>query len=152
MKAYFIDPDSRRLRAGWRILAFFLIFIAIAAAVMVATRTILGSLRRGSDLQIVLVGIAATAAVFIARTFLDKKTLTSLGLKWDGFAVPDLLSGFLNSALVMAGIYFVMLGANLIEFHGFNWWADGSAPGADVQALVFPVVLAILFKLAIVAW
>lgn len=152
MKAYFINPDSLRLRAGWRILAFFLIFIAIAVVVMVTTRTILGSLRRGSDLQFVLVGIAATAAVFVARKFLDRKTLTSLGLEWDRFAVPDLLSGFLNSALVMAGIYFVMLGADLIEFHGFTWWTDGSAPGANVQAWVLPAVLAILFKLAIVAW
>ncbi len=152
MKEYFINPDSRRLRAGWRILIFFLIFITITAVLMVTVRTILGGLRRGSDLQFFLLGISATAAVFIARRFLDKKTLTSLGLGWDKFAVLDLLSGILNSALVMAGIYCVMLGANLIEFHGFTWWQDDPAPGANLQVLIFPVVIAILFKLAIVAW
>lgn len=152
MKKYFINPESRRLRAGWRILAFFLVFIAIAAVVMITVRTVLGSLRRGSDLQFVLLGISATAAVFTARRHLDKKTVTSLGLEWDRFAVLDLLSGIVNSAFVMAGVFFVMLGANLIQFHGFTWWGDDPAPGTRLLGFVFPVAIAILFKLAIVAW
>ena len=152
MKNYFINPETTLLRAGWRILIFFVIFIAVTAIVMIAVRTILGSLRGGGDLQFTLLTITATGSVFLARKYLDKKTLVSLGLRWDRFAILDILSGVLNSALVMAGVYFVMWGTNLIEFHGFTWWEDESSPGASFELAVIPVVLLVVYKLALVAW
>jgi membrane protease YdiL (CAAX protease family) len=152
MKNYFINPETGLLRAGWRILTFFVIFIAATAVVMLTVRSILGGLRGGGDLQFTLLTITATVAVLVARKYLDKKTLKSLGLRLDKFAVLDILSGILNSALVMAGVYFVMWSTNLIEFHGFTWWENESIPGAGIQLSAILIVFAIVYKLSLVAW
>lgn len=152
MKHYFINPETGLLRAGWRILTFLVIFVVITAVLMFTVRTILGGLRGGGNLQFTLLTITATAAVFVARKYLDKKTLMSLGLRWDKFAILDILSGILNSALVMAGVYFVMWSTNLIEFHGFTWWENEFSPGASFQLSVIPVVILVVYKLSLVAW
>jgi membrane protease YdiL (CAAX protease family) len=152
MKKYFINPDSDLLRAGWRIISFVLIFMIITAIGMISVRTILGSLQKNSVLQWTILAITATAAVFIARKYLDKKTMPSLGLVFDKFAVLDIFSGILNSALVMAGIYFAMLWTNLIEFNGFTWWTDDATADASFRVAVLPVVLAVAYKLSVVAW
>ena len=144
--------STRNLRSGWRILAFSVIFLAVTAVVMVTVRTILGGLKKGSDLQFILLGLAATAAVVIARRYIDKKRFTSLGLKWDKFAFLDILSGILNSALVMVGTFLVLLGADLITFNGFAWWMDAQTPNPGFQLAVIPIVLMIFVKLAVVAW
>ena len=90
--------------------------------------------------------------MFIARRFLDKKSFVSLGLRFDRFAVLDIISGIANSALVMAAMYYALLSMNLIEFKGFTWWMDGAAIESGLQLAALPVVLAVLYKLAIVAW
>jgi hypothetical protein len=152
MKKYFINPDTGLLRAGWRIMAFVLIFVAITATAMISVRTVLGSLQKNSVLQWSILAITATTAVFIARKYLDKKSLSSLGLNIDKYAVLDIVSGIVNSALVMAGIYFAMLWANLVEFNGFTWWSDDAVADAGFQVAALPVVLAVAYKLGIVAW
>jgi len=152
MKKYFMNPETGLLRAGWRILAFFAIFMAITASGMIGVRTILGSLQKNSVLQWSILAIAATAAVYIARKYLDRKSFPSLGLVWDKYAVLDILSGIVNSALVMTATYFVMLWANLIEFNGFTWWTDDAAADAVFRVAALPVVLAVFYKLSVVAW
>jgi membrane protease YdiL (CAAX protease family) len=152
MKKYFLNPDSGLLRAGWRITSFVLIFMILTATGMISVRTILGSLQKNSVLQWSILAITATTAVFIARKYLDKKSMSSLGLVFDKYAVLDILSGVVNSALVMAGIYFAMLWANLVEFNGFTWWSDDAIAGASFQVAALPVVLAVAYKLGIVAW
>lgn len=152
MKHYFINPATDLLRAGWRVLIFLLIFVVLTAAVMVTVRSILGGLRGGGVLQFMLLAITATGAVFISRRYLDKKTLRSLGLRLDRFAILDILSGILISALVMAGVFFFMLSTRVIEFNGFSWWQNGPGPGIGFQFSVIPVVMAVVSKLAFVAW
>jgi membrane protease YdiL (CAAX protease family) len=152
VKTYFFNSETGLLRAGWRILIFFVIFMAITSVAMISVRTILGSLRKGSDLQFSILALTATAAVFIARRYLDKKPFVSLGLQCDRYAILDAGFGFLNSALLMSGVFFLMLATGLIEFQGFSWWND--APGADdaLRRAMLPVVLLVAYKLAIVAW
>lgn len=119
---------------------------------MISVRTILGSLQKNSVLQWSILAITATTAVFLARKYLDRKSMSSLGLTFDKHAVLDIISGIVNSALVMAGIYFTMLWANLVEFNGFTWWTDDAIAGAGFQVATLPVVLAVAYKLGIVAW
>ncbi len=152
MKNYFINPETGRLRAGWRILALLILLAAVVSILMVGTRTILGSLKRGSSLQWSLVAIGTTLSVFIARKYLDKKSFVSLGLKWDKFAVLDILSGIVNSALLMAGVYFVMLWTNLIEFTGYTFWQDPEALESAVQTSAWVIAGGVFFQLTIVAW
>jgi membrane protease YdiL (CAAX protease family) len=152
MKKFFISAADGRLRAAWRILAFMVIFMAITAVGMIGVRTILGSLQKNSVLQWSILLITATSAIFIARRYLDKKPLLALGRTVDKYAVLDIFSGIMNSALTMAGMYFAMLWANLIEFHGFTWWTDEAISDASIRMAAIPIVLAVVYKLSVVAW
>lgn len=152
MKKYFVNPQTGLLRAGWRILVFLLIFIAVTAILMASVRAALGGLRGGSLLQFILLGLSATLCVIVARKYLDKKSFISLGIKWDKYAVLDVVSGVINSALVMGGLFLVMWWAGLIEFKGFSWWLSETTPGNALTAAALPIVLVALLKMTVVAW
>ncbi len=152
MKNIFINSETGLLRAGWRILLFIIIFAAITIAAMSSVRAILGSLPKLSVLQWSILAVTATLAVFLARRFLDKRSFTSLGLNVDRYAVLDVVSGIINSALVMATVFFMMLWSGLIEFHGFSWWTDSVGVDVSFQTAILPVVFAVAYKLTVVAW
>lgn len=152
MKARFVNPEDGRLRAGWRILAFAGGLIALNAVMFISVRAILGGLPRQSMLPFLIFGFVATVSVFAARRFLDRRSFESLGLRCDRYAILDLLGGVLNSALVMATMFFILLWAGLIEFQGFTWWTDDPAGVATLSAAALPAILAVLLELAIVAW
>ena len=152
MKKLFINPESNKLRAGWRILAFIIIFAIINLGLTFGVREMLGSLKGGGTLWFTLLGISATIAAYISRKYIDKDTLVSLGLKFDKAAIKDLLYGVFNSALIMAGIYFTMLFTGLIEFEGMSWWSGYIGSGVQFSMAVLPIVLVVFWKLVIVAW
>ncbi len=152
MKNIFVNSETGLLRAGWRIFLFILLFLAITIASMASVRAILGSLPKLSVLQFSILAVTATLAVFLARKFLDKRSFTSLGLQVDRYAVLDVLSGIVNSALLMATVFFMMLWFGLIEFHGFSWWTDSVGTDVSFQLAILPVVFAVVYKLSVVAW
>ena len=152
MKKYFVNEESGRIRAGWRILIFIAIFMAITVTGMVTVRWILGSLRKLSPQQWTVILVTATLSVYITRRFLDKKSFKSLGLNCDRYAVMDVFSGIVNSALVMATMFFMMLWAGLIEFHGLSWWTDAVGPEVVFSIAVLPIILAVAYELTVVAW
>jgi len=152
MKQLFMNPESNTLRAGWRILAFIIIFAIINLGLSFGVHEMLGSLKGGGTLWFTLLGISATLATYISRKFIDKDTLVSLGLKFDKAAVKDVLYGIFNSAIIMAGIYFTMLFTGLIEFEGLSWWSGNTDTTAQISMAVLPIVLAVFWKLIVVAW
>lgn len=152
MKKVFVNNETGLLRAGWRIFLFLVMFAAITAASMFAVRTILGSLPKLSLLQFSILGVTATLAVLLARRLLDQQSFVSLGLTLDRYAVLDVAAGIVNSAVVMATVFFIMLWSGLIEFHGFSWWTGSVGADIRLQAAILPVVLAVAYKLAVVAW
>jgi len=152
MKHIFINPDTYILRAGWRIFVFFIIFMALNVGLTLGVREILGSLKGGGTLSFTLLGISATISAYISRKYIDKKSFTSFGLKKDKAAVLDVISGVVNSAIIMAGIYFLMLYTGLIEFTGFSWWTDSVSNDAQFSMAVMPVILSVFWKLMVVAW
>jgi hypothetical protein len=152
MSAYFKNPETDRLRAGWRILAFLVLFLATTPVFMAGTRMAIGGLRRGSNLQFTILAFTATASVLVARRFFDRRSFASLGLRIDRLAVLDLAFGVLNSALVMAGMFATLWATHLIQVDSVSWWGDGTATVAGVQLAALPVVLLVLYKLVLVAW
>jgi len=151
MKRYFVNPETGLLRTGWRILAFFALLVGLAVGGMMGVRAILGGLRRGSNLQFSILATTATVAVIIARRYLDKKTVASLGLRVDRFELLDVVFGVANSALLMACMYFTLRWLNVIHFEGFTWWRDAASTGVGFQLAAFPIVLSVLYQLTIVA-
>lgn len=152
LKNLFINPNSKTLRAGWRILMFGVFFVPINLGLTFGVREILGSLKGGGTLWFTLLGISATIAAYITRKYIDKESFISLGLRIDKMAILDVFSGVVNSAIIMTSIYFTMLLTGLIEFKGFSWWTDISSHDINFNVAVIPIILAVLWELVVVAW
>jgi membrane protease YdiL (CAAX protease family) len=152
MKVSFVNPDNGLVRAGWRILIFVVGLMAFNATMFVSIRAILGGLPKQSILPFLIFGLTATVSVYVARRFLDRRSFQSLGLCWNRHAALDLIAGIAISALVMVVMFFVLLWAGFIEFHGFTWWTDEPVGSAQFGAAAFPAIFGVLLELAIVAW
>ena len=152
MKISFVNVAEGRLRAGWRMAIFTVGMLALNAAMFISIRAMLGGLPRQSILPFLIFGTAATVSVYLARRFLDRQSFASLGLRCDRYAVLDLLGGVLNSAVLMAIMFFVLLWTGLIEFHGFTWWTDDPAGTAQLSASALVAIGTVLLELTIVAW
>ncbi|WP_455170621.1 CPBP family intramembrane glutamic endopeptidase [Aegicerativicinus sediminis] len=151
MKAVFINPKTNLLRAGWRISLTLILFITLNLLLGELTREINGSLKGGGTLWFTVLAISATISAYIGRKYLDKKSMSSLGLQLNRRAIQDILFGIVNSALVMAVVFVIMLNFNLIEFEGFSWWSD-NLTSATFSFTLIPVFLAVILRFMIVAW
>jgi len=152
MRTSFVNPEEGRLRAGWRMVIFAVGMLAFNVAMFLSIRAMLGGLPRQSVLPFLIFGTSATISVYVARRFLDKQSFASLGLRWDRYAVLDLLGGVLNSAVLMAIMFCMLLWTGLIEFHGFTWWTDEPVGSAHLSASALVAIGTVLLELAIVAW
>lgn len=131
----FLSPDGSRLRAGWRLLiqtivAFFIfacfgipLFIVYfffdpesAFSVQLTPELLL--------LSVVAETFAFTISIFMARRFLDKQPIESLGLKVDRQALLDVVAGIGITFVQMGFIYAVMHSLGWIIFDGFAWEVD----------------------------
>lgn len=140
MKSLFLNKNDKRLKAGWRILLFLLIFWTLASLIFII-KPLFGNIGKREFLQdyslliVAILAASATTATLIARRFLDKKSFVSLGLKISKQTVKDVLFGFLLSGL-MAGLFFVVLLLfNLIEFNGLGL-SNSALVGAEPPSFV----------------
>ena len=67
---------------------------------------------------------AVTLSVFLARRFLDKQPIESLGLKLNLQALFDVLTGIGITFIQMGSIFLAMLGLDWLTFIGFAWEFD----------------------------
>jgi membrane protease YdiL (CAAX protease family) len=115
MRNWFISADDGRLRALWRIGVFLLFFAGINTILAVSARSLLGGLPRTSVLVFVLLAVSATAATWLARRFIDKKSFVSLGLARPLAAWQDLVFGFLLSGLMALLVFAALLALGFID-------------------------------------
>ncbi|WP_296701732.1 type II CAAX endopeptidase family protein [Algoriphagus sp.] len=152
MKNLFINPETGIYRAGWRILSFIIFFMAINLSLTFVVREILGSLKGGGLLWFILLAISSTTAAFLSRKYVDKESLSSLGLNFNRLALLDVIIGVLTSALIMAAMYFLLLSLDLIKFEGFSWWSDNYSEGVNLSSASLIIMLGMLLQFSIVAW
>ena len=126
MNTIFINPGEKRMRAGWRILLFLLLFFSFSSLIFLV-KPLLGEMTKRAYVEnyslliVSLLAFGATISVWASRKWWDKKSFISLGLKGGRRAVKDLLFGFLLSA-AMAGVFFsVLFFAGLIKFDGVDF-------------------------------
>ena len=140
----FISPEEPRLRAGWRLIlqtAMMLVFTVIVSIGMAPLILVL----QGSALLIlsqVAEFIVLGASIYIARRFLDKRSVESLGLRLDGFVTKDLLVGIGITFVIMGLIYLAMSSVGWITFEGFAWQFE---PIPTVVGGVFTFLVVFLF-------
>ncbi|MCZ7553714.1 MAG: hypothetical protein M5U05_14200 [Anaerolineales bacterium] len=114
-----ISPNEARLRAGWRVLINALLIQAISLPIVLLLLLIEAPNTAFGANQMIAAGFAAliavTAAVFVCRRWLDRRSIRSLGLQLDRRAGADLLAGFL------------LAGAMLLLVFVIEWGRAGSA-------------------------
>ncbi|RZS93381.1 CPBP family intramembrane glutamic endopeptidase [Aquimarina brevivitae] len=151
MKSLFINPKTQKLRAGWQILAFAIIFLFFNTILMFTTRSILGSLPAKGTLWFLLLGISATIATFIILKYISKRSLSSFGLKAK-WALKDLSIGIGIGALIMSCMYVTLLFLGHIRFDGFSWWKDEAHTLGNFTNASIWSALAVFFQFIVVAW
>jgi membrane protease YdiL (CAAX protease family) len=65
--------------------------------------------------------VAISLSVILARRYLDRRSLVSLGLAWDARSLMDLLAGFAVPGVMMGLIYLVEWATGWLSFKGFTW-------------------------------
>jgi len=123
----FRSPDAPRLRAGWRLAIhtigynLLLICVAIPFAIPILFLEISPE---NLLLNQAIALFAITPSVFLARHFLDKRSLASLGLKLDVWVLYDLLAGIIIAFLMMGLIYLIEWSLGWLSFEGFAWQTE----------------------------
>jgi len=70
------------------------------------------------------IGVVATVATLLipfARRYLDERSVVSLGLRFDGFAVKDLVFGWLLSGLMAGTFFLILLAMGRLTVTGYGW-------------------------------
>src|SRR5215210_2192733 len=132
----FFTSDGSRLRAGWRLAIQSLILLSFGLCIGIPIVGILYFLDpsvlnvplqlKPEHLLLATIGetFAVTTSVFLARRFLDKQPIESLGLKLNIQSFFDVLAGIGIAFLQMGFIYILMLGLGWLTFEGFAWEFD----------------------------
>lgn len=130
LKNVFLSPEEPRLRAGWRLLIQTILLIVLSFCVGIPIGLL--ALIPGIDLsggvflalnQVIEI-IAVTLSVFLARRFLDKRSFSSLGLKFDKWTVLDIFTGIAITFFMMGFIYLIEWSLGWLTFDGFAWETD----------------------------
>jgi uncharacterized protein len=152
----FLSSEETRLRAGWRLLLQTALMFLIANCVSIPVVLFLVIKRSiPEDLNVLTLDILLpleiiefvvfTSSVFLSCRFLDKRSIVSLGLKFELNSIVDIIVGFLTSAAMMGLIYLIMAKVGWLKFERFSWEAD------SVQ-IVIKGVLSYFLLFCMVAW
>lgn len=119
----FLSPNEPRLRAGWRLLAqtFAMFIIAIPFSLLAIISMLAMEAQWLLLVSEVIELIVLTASIFLARRFLDRRSIASLGLKLDVQVGKDILAGIGITFTMMAMVFATMSAAGWLTFEGFAW-------------------------------
>jgi membrane protease YdiL (CAAX protease family) len=127
LKTIFLSPDETRLRAGWRLaihtIGYNILLICIALPLSIPI-LLLKISPENLLLNQAIALFAIAPSVFLARHFLDKRSLTSLGLKLDFWLPLDILAGILIAFLMMGLIFLIEWWLGWASVEGFAWQTD----------------------------
>jgi len=124
--AIFLSPNENRLRAGWRLLLFIVLFMVIGKISRIPTSFLPQTWLDGDTTILVLIEqllslVAITLSVFIARRFLDKHPFTSLGLERNKQTYKDILAGIVIAFLMFSFIFIIELSLGWLKVDGYAW-------------------------------
>ncbi len=150
----FLSPGGSRLRAGWRLMiqtiGSLFVFACLGIPLFIVYFFFNPESAFSNDLtpELLLLSVIAetfafTASIFLAKRFLDKEPIESLGLKVDRQALFDVLAGIGITFVQMGFIYAVMHSFGWIVFGGFAWEVD-SIPRVITGILTFFVIFVLV--------
>jgi len=106
----FLSPNEARLRAGWRLLIQILMMLVISIVISIAFAPLLFSVHGTAFFFLGQIAelIAFTASIFLARLFLDRRSIASMGLRLDRRVWKDILAGIGITFIMMALVFAAM--------------------------------------------
>lgn len=122
----FLEPQERRWRTGWRMgihgLALFVaVFVfsipAGLAQIMGAPEAVVLAMGQGAFV------LAVTVTVFLARRFLDRRTILSLGFARLN-AVKDTVAGFVIAGLIMGAVFAIEWALGWLRVESVAWTTE----------------------------
>jgi membrane protease YdiL (CAAX protease family) len=153
----FLSPAEPRLRTGWRLILhgiLFLVLISILGIPVALVGLFLAQPPFNLDILAYTALLVAstiislpsvTAATWLARRFLDRRSFRSLGFEFDRHTVLDLAAGFGIAGALMASVYALESAAGWLHFDGWSW--DVAPASAIAMGLLgwFVLYLAVAF-------
>lgn len=146
----FFSPDEPRLRSGWRVLLHFLLLatsllvFSLPVALLMLNETASSVLP--DDVQVILAeGLTVGAfafATWVARRWLDHRSLRSLGFQVGTQTLLDLLVGTAIPGLLMGAIYLFESAVGWLRFESWGWQAVSI--GAVFRGLAVYLIVFIL--------
>jgi len=142
-----LSPDENRLRLFWRLAVAFVmlmvLFVVFGIPAVILTGPAAVTLdETGLLINAVVLALAATLAIFLARRWVDMRPFTGLGLHWDVNAWRDLLVGIGITGLMIGLIFLIELATGWLRFEAFAWQLQ--PPGAVLRGLALMLVTFVL--------
>ncbi len=162
LQAIFVSPAEPRLRAGWRIIIHAILYNALVFCLAIPyALAVYWTDLSAYDLWIsqVVSLVAVNLSVLLARRFLDRRSITSLGIQISPRLLFDLLAGFLIAGLMQSLIFGLEMSLGWLEIKSFAWNHSyslqilGSLP-PSTQTGLFIAGMAIIWLLyfSLVGW
>jgi uncharacterized protein len=144
LKATFWSSRQRRLRAGWRLLIQFGLFVATLLGVAVLTN-IIGKGNSGALLGIMLYFAVGLALAWLMGRFIDRRPFADFGFHLDGGWWLDFGFGIGLGAVLMTGVFLSEQLAGWVSVTVATVTESGLAPAPAFLLSLF-VYLAISFN------
>ncbi len=122
LRHIFLTPDEPRLRAGWRIAAQFTLMLALTIVVACPMVVIMFAAPDAILLVSTLLGgIAVVISVLVARKWIDRRSIHSLGLQVRRRAAIDLLTGLGIGFIQIAFVFILQIAFGWLSVSGYAW-------------------------------
>jgi membrane protease YdiL (CAAX protease family) len=124
---FFLSSEEPRLRAGWRLLLQTILMIFLIACIGIPTSLLVSLPNYELPEQLLMLldqGISLFAiglSVFISRRYIDKRSISSLGLKLSTRSIKDLIAGFIVAFISVALIFIIEFSLGWVSFGAFAW-------------------------------
>ena len=145
LRHIFIHPEEKRLRSGWRVVYFLILFFGVFFAVAILSTPFTLLLNPNPQIELlistVLSAIGFTLITWLARNRIDQRSLVSLGLERSTIAWKELGVGLALGTVLMTLIFVVQVMAGWLTVEGS---AFENGAGAVVSSLLPPLILFIL--------
>jgi membrane protease YdiL (CAAX protease family) len=144
IKSIFINQELR-LRAGWRLLIQTILLGLFTTCCVLPIAFAPTFILNSTGLLFAQIGefFAIILSIFLARHFLDKQPVVSLGTKIDGRAFVDLLTGIVITFVMMGLIFTIQWVAGWITFEAFAWQVD-SLPTFLLETFIIIIVFVLV--------
>jgi membrane protease YdiL (CAAX protease family) len=138
----FLSPEEPRLRAGWRLLVhatmvllLMMVFTPVVLTLLAVAGVSLDPMDFTTAIQVSVWASlpAVLVATWIARRWIDHRSMLSLGLQRDRYLLPDLTVGILLPALLLGLFSAILWAGGWIEVQG--WAFDQRGLAVAVPAL-----------------